>query len=140
TDGSLSESSKVGMLTDGSGSATIQASNAVTATSASQSSPSSNDAGSSSTTSGIFKSMMSSPKPTFSAFPSTSGISSNPFVGLKASTPSSSPQKKNAEPAAPASGTAKDAGQPTNPFASLAGPSPTSSGSASVSSSMPLFT
>jgi hypothetical protein len=143
TDGSSSESSKVGIppnATDGSGSATIQASNAATATSTSQPAPSSNDAGSSSTTSSIFKSMVSSPKPTFSAFPSTSGTSSNLFVGLKASAPSSSPQKKNAEPAAPASGTAKDAGQPTNPFASLAGPSPTSSGSASVSSSMPLFT
>jgi hypothetical protein len=135
TDSSSFESANVGMppsATDGSGSAASQVRNAVTAT------PSSSDARSSSTTSGIFKSMMSSPKPTSSAFPSTSGT----FVGLKASAPSSRPQKQSAEPAAPASGPAKDAGQATNPFASLAGPSLTSSGaaSASASSTMPVFT
>ena len=146
TEGFSSESSNVGMppnATDGSGSATIQAHNAITATSTSQLAPSSSDAGSSSTASGIFKSMMSSPKPTSPAFPSTSGTfksSSNPFVGLKASAPSSSPHKQSAEPAAPASGTAKDVGQATNPFALLGAPSSTSSGSASVSSSIPLFT
>jgi hypothetical protein len=101
----------------------------------------SSNTGSSSATSSIFKNMMSSPAPTSSASSPMSGASQNsgnPFASLKASAPSSTTLTPSGAGAADP-GISKDNVQSSNPVASLSAPSSTTSGSATVSSSAPLF-